>query len=100
MRRALALKEHDNVYYKYTTLLIEQLHAAGVDERPFLEYMVKTYGSDHMTWGSDVGNTPGSMFGWVQYALASASGLSLEDQKGLFWDTAERTHVPGGRGPA
>lgn len=96
----LALADHPNVYYKYTTLLIEQLHEANVDEKPFLEYMVKTYGADHITWGSDIGNSPGSMFGWVQYALASASGLSMDDQKTLFWDTATRTHVPGGRGPA
>ncbi|MXO67097.1 amidohydrolase family protein [Altericroceibacterium endophyticum] len=96
----LALADHDNVYYKYTTLLIEQLHEAGVEEKPFLEFMVKTFGADHMVWGSDVGNTPGSMFGWVQYALASAEGLSLADRKALFWDTAERTHVPGGRGRA
>ncbi len=94
----LALRDHPNVYYKYTTLLIEQLHAAGVEERPFLEYMVETFGADKLCWGSDVGNTPGSMFGWVQYALASAAGLSLKDQEDLFWNTAEGIHVPGGRG--
>jgi predicted TIM-barrel fold metal-dependent hydrolase len=94
----LALRAHKNVFYKYTTLLIEQLHAANVPEKPFVEYMVKTLGADQMIWGSDVGNTPGSMFGWVQYALDSALGLSTKDQKLLFWDTAERTHIPGGRG--
>jgi predicted TIM-barrel fold metal-dependent hydrolase len=94
----LALRDYDNVYYKYTTLLIEQLHAAKVAEKPFLEHMVQTLGANKMTWGSDVGNTPGSMFGWVQYALDSASGLSPGDQEGLFWNTAERIHVPGGRG--
>jgi L-fuconolactonase len=96
----LALRQYPNVFYKYTTLLIEQLHAAKVPEKPFLEHMVKTFGANKMTWGSDVGNTPGSMFAWVQYALDSASGLPLEQQKALFYDTAERIHVPGGRGPA
>lgn len=94
-----ALAKHKNVYYKYTTLLIEQLHAAKVPLEPFLEHMVKTFGSDHMIWGSDVGNTPGSMFMWVQYALESAAKLPLADQKALFFDTAERIFVPGGRGP-
>lgn len=94
----LALRDHHNVYYKYTTLLIEQLHAAKVEEKPFLEHMVQTLGADKMTWGTDVGNTPGSMFAWVQYALDSASGLSVADQEELFWNTAERIHVPGGRG--
>ena len=96
----MALRDYPNVYYKYTTLLIEQLHAANVDEKAFIEYMVETLGSDKLCWGSDVGNTPGSMFGWVQYALGSASGLSLRDQENLFWNTAENLHVPGGRGPA
>ena len=95
----LALARHKNVYYKYTTLLIEQLHAAKVPARPFLAHMVKTYGANQMVWGSDVGNTPHSMFGWVQYALDSAEGLPLMDQKALFYDTAERIFVPGGRGP-
>ena len=94
-----ALARHKNVYYKYTTLLIEQLHAANVPLRPFLAHMVKTFGADQMVWGSDVGNTPHSMFGWVQYALDSAEGLPLKDQKALFHDTAERIFVPGGRGP-
>jgi predicted TIM-barrel fold metal-dependent hydrolase len=53
-----------------------------------------------MTWGSDVGNTPGSMFRWVQIALDSAAGLPEAQQKAMFWDTAEKIHVPGGRGPA
>lgn len=95
-----ALTQHKNVYYKYTTLLIEQLHAAHVPFRPFLEHMVETFGADQMTWGSDVGNTPGSMFMWVQHALDSASGLTEQQQRDLFYNTAERIHVPGGRGAA
>lgn len=94
----LALAELPNVYYKYTTLLIEQLHAENFPEKPFLEKMVETFGANKLCWGSDVGNTPGSMFGWVQYALESASGLSQADQEQLFWTTAEELHVPGGRG--
>ncbi|HWK41870.1 MAG TPA: amidohydrolase family protein [Croceibacterium sp.] len=94
------LAQLSNVYYKYTTLLIEQLHAAHVPFQPFLEHMVQTFGANKMTWGSDVGNTPGSMFMWVQHALDSASGLSQEQQRDLFYNTAERIHVPGGRGPA
>jgi len=95
----IALAKHKNIYYKYTTLLIEQLHAAKVPLQPFLEHMVKTFGADQMVWGSDVGNTPGSMFGWVQYALESASNLPEAQQKALFFDTADRIFVPGGRGP-
>ena len=94
----MALRDHDNIYYKYTTLQLEMFHAMGVSEKDFLEYMIGFFGSEKMCWGSDVGNTPGSMFGWVQYALASAEGLSMEDQQNLFWNTADALHVPGGRG--
>jgi L-fuconolactonase len=93
-----ALTKFKNVYYKYTTLLIEQLHAAHVPFGPFLQHMVKTFGAEQMIWGSDVGNTPGSMFMWVQHALDAASGLPVAQQKALFYDTAERINVPGGRG--
>ncbi len=94
----VALAVLPNVYYKYTTLLIEQFHEQDVDAKAFLEHMVNTFSADKMVWGSDVGNTPGSMFGWVQYALDSASGLTEAQQKALFFDTAERIFVPGGRG--
>lgn len=94
----VALAQIPNVYYKYTTLLIEQFHQQDVDAKKFLEYIMKTFSADKMIWGSDVGNTPGSMFGWVQYALDSASGLTQAQQKALFFDTAERIFVPGGRG--
>jgi predicted TIM-barrel fold metal-dependent hydrolase len=94
----IALAKLPNVYYKYTTLLIEQFHEQDIDAKRFLEQMVKTFSADKMVWGSDVGNTPGSMFGWVQYALDSASGLPEAQQKALFFDTAERIFIPGGRG--
>lgn len=93
----IALAKLPNVYYKYTTLLIDQFQTQGIDSKPFLEYMVKTFGANKMVWGSDTGNTPGSMFGWVQYALGSAEGLSQADQKALFHDTATRVFIPGGR---
>ena len=91
-----ALAGHRNVYYKYTTLLIEQLNAAKVSTGPFLQHMVKTYGADRMVWGTDVGNTPGTMRGFVDMALASAEGLSRKQQRALFYDTARRIFVPGG----
>jgi predicted TIM-barrel fold metal-dependent hydrolase len=94
----IALAALPNVYYKYTTLMIEQFHQQDVDAKAFLEHVVKTYSADKMVWGSDLGTTPGSMFGWVQYALDSASGLPEAQQKALFFDTAERVFVPGGRG--
>ena len=93
----LALAEHSNVYYKYTTLLIEHLHAAAVPAEDFLQYAVEVYGADHMVWGSDVGNSEGDFLTFVGHALESASGLSLGQQQAIFHDTAKAVFIPGGK---
>ncbi len=94
----LALARHRNVYYKYTTLLIDQLAEAKVPARDFLTYAVGVYGADHCVWGSDVGNSEGVYADFVKTALASAGGLTLAQQKAIFHDTARRAFIPGGRG--
>jgi L-fuconolactonase len=55
----LALSAHKNVYYKYTSLLIEQFIAVKTPPKALLEFLVGHYGADHIVWGSDVGNTAG-----------------------------------------
>ncbi len=96
----LALAAHKNVYYKYTTLLIEQMQEAKVPLQDFVKYVVGIYGADHMVWGSDIGNTEGKFTDFVQHALESAKGLTLAQQKAMFYDTALSVFIPGGRGPA
>jgi predicted TIM-barrel fold metal-dependent hydrolase len=95
----LALAAHKNVFYKYTTFLIDQLKAGGVPANDFLNYAVGVYGADHFVWGSDVGNTKGDYADFVKVALDSAATLSLAQRKAIFHDTAARLFVPGGRGP-
>jgi hypothetical protein len=53
-----------------------------------------------MIWGSDIGNSEVDDLEYVQHALDSAMGLSLADQRAIFYDTAMRLFVPGGRGSA
>lgn len=96
--RALATRK--NVYYKYTTLLIEQLEAAKMPTRDFLTHAVGVYGADHFVWGSDVGNSEGEYGDFVRRAWESAAGLSLAQKKAIFHDTARKLFIPGGRGPA
>jgi predicted TIM-barrel fold metal-dependent hydrolase len=96
----LALAAHGNVYYKYTSLLIEQLQAGGVSPREFLKFAVGIYGADHFVWGSDIGNTEGDYAHLVQMALDSADGLTRAQQRAIFHDTAQKLFVPGGRGRA
>jgi L-fuconolactonase len=94
----LALAAHKNVYYKYTTLLIERMQAAAVPANDFLHYVVGVYGADHLVWGSDVGNSEGDFLTFVHHALESASGLPLAQQQAIFYDTAKSVFIPGGRG--
>lgn len=96
----LALAAHKNVYYKYTTLLIERLQEASLPADEFLEYVVGVYGADQMVWGSDVGNSEGDFLTFVHHALESASGLSQSQQQAIFHDTAQTVFIPGGRGSA
>jgi len=96
----LELANHKNIYFKYTTFLIEMLLADDTPLKEFLEYTVGVYGADHMIWGSDIGNSEVDDLEFVQHALDSAGGLSLEQQKALFYDTAKDLFIPGGRGAA
>jgi predicted TIM-barrel fold metal-dependent hydrolase len=93
----LELAKLPNVYYKYTNLLIGQLKEGSVPLAPFVEFSANTFGADKMIWGSDYGNTPGRMVDLVYEALESAERLSLVQQKAMFFNTADRIHVPGGR---
>lgn len=94
----LALTQRKNVYYKYTTLLIEQLHEAKVDPTKFMHHMVSVYGADHMVWGTDIGNSEVDLVEYTKHALDSTEGLSLAQRKAIFYDTAMKVFVPGGRG--
>ena len=96
----LELADHKNIYFKYTTFLIEMLLADKTPLKELLEYTVGVYGADHMIWGSDIGNSEVDDLEFVQHALDSAKGLPLEQQKALFYDTAKALFIPGGKGAA
>ena len=94
----LALAKRKNVYYKYTTLLIEQVRDAKVSLTDFVSHMVSVYGADHMVWGSDMGNSEVDLVQYVKYALDSTASLPLSQQKDLFYNTASKVFIAGGRG--
>ena len=94
----LALAKIDNINYKYTTFLIEMLLSDKTPLKEFCEYAVSTFGADHMIWGSDIGNSEVDDLEFVQHALDSAAGLTSVEQHALFYDTATKLFVPGGRG--
>src|SRR6185312_11222566 len=93
----LALAKRKNVYYKYTTLLIEQVHETKVSIKDFMNHMVGVYGADHMVWGTDIGNSEVDLAEYVKHALDSTEGLKLAQRKSIFYDTAKKVFIPGGR---
>ncbi len=102
-----ALAKHRNVYYKLTNFLVSEMEAGAksankpmVALKPFVEHMVKTFGADHLMWGSDYGNVEVDDLQYTKNMIAAASGLSAKERSAFFYDTAVGVFVPGGRGPA
>jgi hypothetical protein len=56
-----------------------------------------------MVWGSDLGNTPGTMdehYALLQRQLDATAHMKAADRKAMFYDTAVKVFVPGGTGKA
>jgi L-fuconolactonase len=101
------LAKHKNVYYKLTNFLVSEMEAGAktankpmVALKPFVEHMVKTFGADHLMWGSDFGNVEVDDVQYTKNMIAAASALSAKERSAFFYDTAKVVFVPGGRGKA
>jgi L-fuconolactonase len=99
------LAKYKNVYYKLTNFLVAEMEDGAktankpmVELKPFVEHMVKTYGADHLAWGSDFGNVERDGVLYTKNMIAATSGLSAKDRSAFFYDTAKALFVPGGRG--
>jgi L-fuconolactonase len=100
----LAVVGQKNLYWKLTSFhLTTRIDTAKADLKGFVDYVAKLYGADHMVWGSDIGNTPGTMdehFVLLQRMLDATAHMKAADRKALFYDTAEKVFVAGGTGKA
>ncbi len=101
------LAKYKNIYYKLTNFLVAEMEdrakAANkpmVELKPFVEHMVKTYGADHLAWGSDFGNVERDGVQYTKNIIPATSGLSAKERSAFFYDTAKSVFVPGGRGKA
>ncbi|WP_305096774.1 amidohydrolase family protein [Croceibacterium aestuarii] len=96
----LAVRPHRNLYWKLTSFHIKnQLEPAGVKLEEFFDYVKDLYGADRMMWGSDMGNTPGTMdehYAMLQQAIDATAHWTYADRKAFFFDTPFRCFVPGG----
>jgi len=87
------LPEHEtlaskrNVSFKWTTLDIDPLRAAGIDPAHCLRDAVKLYGASRIMWGSDFGNSTRAYGGMVVDARDSCALLSAGDRRAVLHDT-------------
>ena len=95
-----AVAAHDNIYYKLTSFHhVNMIEANGIPLKEWFDYIKNLYGTDRMVWGSDLGNTPGTIdqhLAMLQKAIDATSHWSYADRKAFFFDTAYRLFVPGG----
>ena len=85
----------DNLYWKLTSFHL----TTQTDLRGFIDYVAGLYGTDHMMWGSDIGNTPGTLddhYALLQRQVDATDHLSLADRRQMFFETAQQVFVPGG----
>jgi L-fuconolactonase len=98
----LAVVGRRNLYWKLTSFhLTTRLDTAKADLKGFVDYVAKLYGPDHMMWGSDIGNTPGTIdqhVALLQRMLDATAHMKDGDRRAIFFDTANKVFVPGGTG--
>jgi predicted TIM-barrel fold metal-dependent hydrolase len=98
----LAISAHRNLYWKLTSFhLTTRIDTANADLKGFVDFVANLYGPDRMVWGSDIGNTPGTLdehFALLQRMLDATAHMSQTDRRAIFHDTAEKLFVPGGTG--
>jgi L-fuconolactonase len=84
-----ALREHPNVYFKLTTITLDNLKAGNVSAPEFVRHVVDTFGADHVMWGSDYGNTPGEFSDMVGRAADATSLLSPRERRAVLHGTGK-----------
>lgn len=85
----VALAQHRNIYFKFTSINLDRETAAGVSSSAFLRHAVDVFGADHIMWGSDFGNTQEPLPAMVSRALAAAALLTPRERRQVFHDTGK-----------
>jgi predicted TIM-barrel fold metal-dependent hydrolase len=84
----LALRDHRNIRFKWTTLNIDALSNAGIPTNAFLRAAVDTFGAERLMWGSDFGNTTRPYAGIVADAHDATRSLSPAEAKAVLGGSA------------
>lgn len=86
----LALRDHPNIHFKWTTLNIDALSGAGIDPAMFLRAAVDLFGTSRLMWGSDFGNTTRPYAGIVADAHDATRLLNASEATAVLGGTAQR----------
>jgi predicted TIM-barrel fold metal-dependent hydrolase len=84
----LALRDHRNIRFKWTTLNIDALSNAGIAPQAFLRAAADAFGPDRLMWGSDYGNTTRPYAGIVADAHAATESLRPAEAKAVLGGSA------------
>jgi L-fuconolactonase len=80
------LASRGNVHFKWTTLDIDALGAAGIDQAGVLRDAVALYGPRRIMWGSDFGNTTRPYGGMARDARDSCALLDSATRRAILHD--------------
>jgi predicted TIM-barrel fold metal-dependent hydrolase len=84
-----------NVVCKVSGVLANVADDWTVDQvRPYVEFVIETFGWDRVVWGSDhpVVTLFADLTRWVEASREIVAGASPEEQEKLFWRNAERVY--------
>lgn len=91
------LAKQKNIYLKYTIINLDSYDSAKVPTQGFVRRLVDVYGADHVLWGSDAGNSPGSYHELVNRIVASTAKLTDAEKHQVLHDTGDAVFVRGGK---
>ena len=90
------LAPEKNIYFKFTSINLDEYREADVPAEKVLRRAVDLFGADRIMWGSDIGTSSGTYKDMVQ-RMIDASVLLTEAEKRAVWhDTGRRVFIKGG----
>ncbi|WP_417620696.1 amidohydrolase family protein [Parasphingorhabdus sp.] len=84
-----ALQPLDNVYFKLTTINLNNLDREGLSSSQFVRHVIDIFGADRVMWGSDYGNTQGEFVDMVHRARTATELLNAVERRKVLHDTGK-----------
>ncbi len=80
----------DNIYYKWTSLIMDVINEDGHAPEKVLRHAVDRFGADKLMWGSDIGTSSGTYHEMVQRAIDSTVLLTDAERAKVLHDTGTK----------